>query len=400
MRYWIIALALFTFAAPIAQGKKQDQAQHENQAQSQQGPGQFKVAFENLEFNRPIFFAAPANDGENVFVAEQRGMIYRFKNRPAVTKEDRKVVLDIRDRVRSPADDKGKNEEGFLGMAFHPDFAENHKVYTDHTAYQGKRRNVISEWQYNPETGKIDPDSQRILMEIPQPFWNHDGGGLAFGPKGYLYITKGDGGSGGDPKENGQDLSTLLGAILRIDVDNQENDKAYAIPDSNPFVDRENARPEVYALGLRNVWRFSFDEKTGTLWAGDVGQNEYEEVDRLEKGGNYGWDIREGLHPFEGDEKHQAKLIDPVVEYPHDKGVSITGGYVYRGEDVPELQGQYIYGDYGSGRVWALRFENTQEPSTRQFDQVPAIASFGQDRENELYICSFDGHIYKLRPTN
>jgi glucose/arabinose dehydrogenase len=369
------------------------------QTSGEQGNYDFEVAFPNLEFERPLYFAAPPNEGNDVFVVEQRGMIYAMPNRPSASQSQRRVVLDIQDIVRSPSDDRGKNEEGLLGFAFHPNFAENHKIYLDYSAYHGKRRNVISEWQYNPETGRIDPDSERVIMEIEQPFWNHNGGHLAFGPKGYLYITKGDGGSGGDPKDNGQDLTTLLGAILRIDVDKQENGKPYAIPDSNPFVDHPTARPEIYAWGLRNVWRFSFDAKTQTLWAADVGQVSYEEVDIIKKGGNYGWNHREGFHAYKGGNK-TPEMIDPVIDYPRDKGQSITGGYVYRGDAIPQLQGAYIYGDYASGRIWALRHEAGEVTSNRRIDIRPAVSSFGVDRENELYICSFDGKIYKLMSDN
>jgi len=357
-----------------------------------------QVAFPNVEFKRPIYFAAPPNGGDAVFVMEQRGRIFKFPNRRDVTRDEVTKVLDIRDIVRSPqVDDNAGNEEGLLGLAFHPNFAENHKLYLDYSAYHGERRNVISEWRYDPETGRIDPDSERVLMETPQPYWNHNGGHLDFGPDGYLYITKGDGGSGGDPKENGQDLSTLLGAMLRIDVDRRENGKPYAIPDDNPFVDRAGARPEIYAYGLRNVWRFSFDEKTDTLWAGDVGQNAYEEIDIIEKGGNYGWNEREGFHPYRGGEK-SAGMIDPVHEYPHEEGVSVTGGYVYRGEAIPQLRGVYVFADYARPRVWGLRYEDGEVTQHEQIARIPRVASFGVDRQNEIYACSFDGRIYKLVP--
>jgi len=371
-----------------------------NCAPAQTDTGAFEIAFENLEFNRPIYFAAPPTDGNDVFVMNQHGKVYKFPNKRNVTEDQQKLVLDIHEKVQSPQD-SGHNEEGLLGMAFHPDFANNHKVYFDYTAKEGDRRNIISEWQYNPDTGKIDPGSERVLMEIEQPYANHNGGHLAFGPKGYLYITKGDGGSGGDPKENGQDLSTLLGSIFRIDVDNRENGKPYAIPDSNPFVDRENAEPEIYAYGLRNVWRFSFDAETDKLWAGDVGQNAYEEVHTIKKGGNYGWNEREGFHAFEGGEM-QPGFINPVHEYPHKVGKSVTGGYVYRGDALPSMKGAYIFGDYASSMIWAMRYDHRDKPGEdevtkhRRIGIVPSPASFGVDRENEVYICSFDGHIYKM----
>lgn len=369
--------------------------------QAASNPVEVEVAFPNLSFKRPLYLAAPPNDGEHVFVVEQRGRIFKFPNRRDVTRDAVTKVLDIRDIVQSPqVDDNAHNEEGLLGFAFHPNFEQNHKIYTDYTAYHGKRRSMIVEWQYNPATGKIDRDSKRVLMEIAQPFGNHNGGHLAFGPKGYLYITKGDGGSGGDPKENGQDLSTWLGAILRIDVDNRENGKPYAIPDSNPFVDKSNARPEIYAWGLRNVWRFSFDAKTGALWAGDVGQNKYEEIDIIKKGGNYGWDIREGFHPFEGDEEPKTELIDPVHEYPRKAGLSVTGGYVYRGDAISDLKGVYVFADYAKPNVWGLRYDDGEVTSHQKIATIPRVASFGVDRAGEIYACSFDGKIYKLVPAS
>jgi len=385
----VAALAVFLFAGACS-----------SHAAEGQGPVEVEVAFPNLTFERPLYFAAPPTAGDHVFVVEQRGRIFKFPNRKDVTRDEVTKVLDIRDIVRSPQeDDRGNNEEGLLGFAFHPNFAENHKVYIDYTAYQNPRRNIIAEWQYNPRTGTIDRDSQRVLMQIEQPYWNHNGGHLAFGPDGYLYITKGDGGSAGDPKENGQDLSTWLGAILRIDVDKQPNGKRYAIPEDNPFVDRSNARPEIYAWGLRNVWRFSFDPKTGKLWAGDVGQNKYEEIDIIDKGGNYGWDIREGFHPFEGDEQASAPLIDPVHEYPRQDGLSVTGGYVYRGEAIDQLQGVYVFADYAKPNVWGLRYNDGEVTGHRQIARIPRVASFGVDREGEIYACSFDGKIYKLVPS-
>jgi len=240
-----------------------------------------------------------------------------------------------------------------------------------------------------------------VILEVDQPYGNHNGATVLFGPDGYLYISLGDGGSAFDPQDNGQNLSTLLGTILRIDVDREQDGHAYAIPPDNPFVDRPGARGEIWAYGLRNVWRMSFDRETGDLWAGDVGQNKWEEIDLITRGGNYGWRIREAAHPFKAGTPPDP-MIDPVVEYPQRRGqgrsrelvgMSITGGCVYRGRSQPQLAGVYLYGDYVTGRIWALRYEDGRVTAHRQvFDGPPRvhISSFGEDADGELYVCSFD----------
>jgi len=351
----------------------------------------FDVAFPNLTFERPVFLTTAPGMPDRIFVIEQRGRVLSFPHERAAAPGSVEEVLNIEDQVR-----RAGNEEGLLGLAFHPDFAQNHQVFLHYSAEQGARRNILSRWQFDPGTGRIAPGSEEILLEVSQPYSNHNGGHIAFGPDGYLYLALGDGGAGGDPRNNGQNLATLLGSILRIDVDRTEGDKPYAIPDDNPFVDRSGARPEIYAYGLRNAWRFSFDVETGTLWAGDVGQNSYEEIDIIEKGGNYGWNIMEGTHEFEPNGRSREDLIAPVIEYGRSAGISVTGGYVYRGEAVPSARGTYIYADYGSGRVWGLHQENGQVQLNEQFARVSSPASFGVDAQGEVYICSFDGKIYRL----
>jgi glucose/arabinose dehydrogenase len=236
---------------------------------------------------------------------------------------------------------------------------------------------------------RADPASEEELLRIEHPYWNHDGGTVAFGPDGYLYIAVGDGGAANDPHDHGQNLSTLLGAILRIDVDRKDDGKPYAIPKDNPFVGRAEARPEIYAYGLRNVWRMAFDRKTGRLWAGEVGQNLFEEINLIEKGGNYGWKIREALHPFTAEGIAPRKdLIEPIWEYHHDVGKSITGGTVYRGKALPLLEGAYLYGDYLTNRLWALRYdEGKKRVVANQPIQDPGIPmlSFGEDEMGEVY---------------
>jgi glucose/arabinose dehydrogenase len=269
--------------------------------------------------------------------------------------------------------------------------------------------------------------SERILLEIPHPYWNHNGGTAIFGKDGYLYLSQGDGGAGGDPHNVGQSGHHLLAKNLRLDVNSRTGNLPYGIPKDNPYVARdkqgnlkpdpfdtspEGLRPEIWAYGLRNVWRMSFDRETGDLWAGDVGQDKWEEVDVIVKAGNYGWSAREGFHDFKNVKTAGGKPIDPVIEYPHNAGlsadckfpdhspgVSITGGYVYRGKKYPALGGVYIYADFTMGTVWGLRYENGQLTAhgTLSKENVKRqIASFGEDADGEVYALSFDGRIYEI----
>ena len=348
-------------------------------------------AFPNLRFTRPVDLQSPHDDTNRLFVVEQAGVIRVFENQPDA--QSAEVFLDIEDRVR----DNG-NEEGLLGLAFHPNFDQNGYFFVDYTA-SSPRRTVVSRFSLDAaDQNRANPASELILLEIEQPFGNHNGGQIAFGPDGYLYIATGDGGSGGDPLRNGQNPNTLLGALLRIDVNEAANGRPYSIPPDNPFV-AAPGREEVYAYGLRNPWRFSFDADTGALWAGDVGQNGYEEIDLIVAGGNYGWNVWEGDHCFEPKENCPSEsFIPPVVEYGRNKGGSITGGFVYRGQRIPEYFGKYFYADYASGRIWALTHngsaivENVEVANTNL-----NISSFGVDAANELYICAFDGLIYRFK---
>ncbi|KPM48434.1 PQQ-dependent sugar dehydrogenase [Jiulongibacter sediminis] len=347
-------------------------------------------AYPNLRFTRPVDFQSP-NDGSNrVFVVEQEGKISFFKNDETVSETTE--FLDISSKV-----DDNHNEEGLLGLAFHPNFRENGYFYVNYTASSSET--LISRFTISSsDPNKADPGSELVLLRFDQPYGNHNGGQVAFGPDGYLYISTGDGGSGGDPKGNGQNLNTLLGAILRIDVDQTSGSKNYGIPADNPFVNRSMAQPEIYAYGLRNPWRISFDKESGRLWAADVGQNAYEEVDIIEAGKNYGWSDMEGLHTYQSGE-NSSEYTAPVLEISQDTGdKSITGGYVYRGTSAPSLTGQYIFADYVSGRIYALS-ENSDGTFSNQtlMDTRLNIASFGLDQQNELYICAFDGKIYKLK---
>ncbi|MFH5832621.1 PQQ-dependent sugar dehydrogenase [Halalkalibaculum sp. DA384] len=353
-------------------------------------------AFPHLSFTRPVDLQYPPDGSNRLFVVEQRGVITFFEN-TAETAE-KTPFLDIEERV----DDRG-NEEGLLGLAFHPDFEQNGYFYLNYTTNNSTTR--ISRFTLSDDNPQqADPASEKVILSFEQPYGNHNGGQVSFGPDGYLYIAVGDGGAGGDPQEHGQNRSTLLGTILRIDVDRREGNRNYAIPPDNPFYDNSQGyREEIYAYGLRNPWRFSFDAETGQLWTGDVGQNAYEEIDIIENGGNYGWNTMEGNHCFNPREGcDQSGLELPVLEYSQSNGDrSVTGGFVYRGPSLTELTGQYIYADYESGRIWALDFSDMDNPvNTLLYRADFGISSFGVDQDNELYICGFDGKIHKLVPAS
>ncbi|HEX9650295.1 MAG TPA: PQQ-dependent sugar dehydrogenase [Cyclobacteriaceae bacterium] len=355
--------------------------------------GNYKIveAFPKLLFARPVDFQHAGDGSNRIFVVEQAGLISVFSN-DEIT-EVKNVFLDISNLV-----DDGGNEEGLLGLAFHPNYAANGFFYVNYTA-SNPNRTVISRFSVSANANLADPASEMVILEFTQPFSNHNGGQISFGPDGYLYIATGDGGSGGDPQGNGQNLSTLLGKILRIDVNNQSGINAYSIPQDNPFANNSSGfREEIYAYGLRNTWRFSFDPVTGWIWAGDVGQNAYEEIDIIEKGGNYGWNIMEGNHCYEPPSNcNETGLKGPVWEYGRSEGISVTGGFVYRGSDFLEFMNSYIYADYGSGKIWALDFSDLNNPvNSVLIASALNISSFGIDQNHELYLCAFDGKIYKL----
>lgn len=331
-----------------------------------------------------------ANDGTNrLFMASQYGGIWTFENDPS-TKEA-KLFLDLRGKVYD-FKARGANEQGLLGLAMHPNYKENGKFYV-YYSHADNTRSIVSQFTVSQEDpNRADPDSEVVLMDIPQPFQNHNGGPIEFGPDGYLYIGLGDGGFRNDPHANGQNLSTLLGSILRIDVDHPSGDKKYGIPADNPFVNVDDAQPEIYAYGIRNPWRLSFDSKLGDLWVGDVGQELWEEVNVVTKGGNYGWSNREGTNSFGNrpDVAGNSDPIDPVWQYDHRIGRSITGGRVYRGSRLPQLAGKYLYADYVTRTVWALSFDTETKQATRN-EQVftdggpnPVLA-FGEDQNGEVY---------------
>lgn len=351
-----------------------------------------EFAFPNLSFDRPVDLQHAGDNTDRIFVVEQAGTIKVFPNETQHNSAD--IFLDIEERVR----DNG-NEEGLLGLAFHPEYAQNGYFYVNYTA-SDPRRTVIARYSVTADDpNAADASSELVLLEIEQPYGNHNGGQVAFGPDGYLYIATGDGGSAGDPMQHGQNRNTLLGAILRIDVDNPAAGNAYGIPADNPFAGQgDRFKEEIFAYGLRNPWRFSFDAVTGDLWTGDVGQNELEEIDVVVNGGNYGWKIREGNRCFEpANNCPTENLIDPVVTYGRSSGASVTGGYVYRGTELPEFYGKYFYADYASGRIWFISMDDgIVSEQVELANSNLHISSFGVDQQNELYICAFDGRIYRL----
>ncbi len=327
-----------------------------------------------------------AGDGSGlVYVVEQAGVIYRLD--PAEP-ERSEVFLDIRARVS-----RDRNEEGLLGLAFDPAFGESGRFYVYYSA-AAPRRSVLSRFEVGGGLG--DAGSEAMILEVDQPFSNHNGGMIAFGPDGMLYVALGDGGSSGDPLGNGQNLGTLLGSILRIDVG---QGAPYVTPTDNPFLGRPGARGEIWAYGLRNPWRFSFDKETGELWTGDVGQDAVEEVNIVRRGANYGWNVMEGSRCFRAASCEAGGMEAPVAEYGHRLGCSVTGGYVYRGERLPELQGVYLYADFCTGLIWGLRHDGERVTEQGQIADAPfQIASFGEDEAGEVYILGFDGGVYTFAP--
>ncbi|GAB3946409.1 PQQ-dependent sugar dehydrogenase [Spirosoma harenae] len=354
------------------------------------GTGSLKTevvnAYPKLTFASPVEYTY-ANDGTNrVFVVEKDGRIRVFENDANVASAE--TYLDIRSKVAS------SGEMGLLGLAFHPDFKQNGFFYVNYTK-DNPRETIVSRFKASSATASsADPASEVILFRFDQPYTNHNGGKILFGPDGYLYVATGDGGSGGDPQNNAQNRTNLLGKILRVDVNSTEKGQ-YGIPADNPYKGNTNGyREEIFAFGLRNPWRISFDDQK-RLWAGDVGQNALEEIDIITKGGNYGWRVKEGNNDFNssGNTVNGSELIAPVYQYGRANGdVSITGGYVYRGTAQPTLKGKYIYADYASGRVWALTMNgNTASNNQEIIARAGAISAFGEDQKAELYLLDFSG---------
>ena len=334
-------------------------------------------AFPALNFSRPVWAGqSPSPADDRWFVVEQGGIVRSFANDDAAANAD--TFIDITDRVTL------SGERGLLGLAFHPDWPNTPEVFL---SYVNDFTSTISRFTSNDAGMTLDPASEDVVITISQTDTNHNGGGIAFGPDGYMYIGLGDGGGGGDPDETAQDLDQLLGKFLRIDVFGGD---PYAIPSDNPFANGGGA-PEIYAWGFRNPWRWSFDRETGELWAGDVGQGEWEEIDLVELGGNYGWDDKEGSRCFEVNPCDDGPWIDPIVEYDHSMGRrSVTGGFVYRGSAIPSLVGIYVFADFQSGHTYGIFDDAEGNPEMRLLFQHPGpISSFGEGQDGELYIVDY-----------
>jgi glucose/arabinose dehydrogenase len=333
----------------------------------------------------PLYLTAPTAD-PRLFIVEQPGRIRIVRNGELLSTP----FLDITDRVSNGG------ERGLLSVAFHPNYAANGFLYVDYTDPRGDTR--IERYTVSSDPDRADPASGKLLLTIKQPYANHNGGLVLFGPDRMLYIGMGDGGSGGDPMGNGQNRQSLLGKMLRIDVDGGD---PYGIPADNPFVGRTDAKPEIWALGLRNPWRFSFDPTTHLLYIADVGQNRWEEVDVVsdkEGGLNYGWNIMEGPACYRTSNCDQTGLTLPIYSYGHDEGCSITGGYVYRGSAIPVVVGHYFFADYCNGWVRSFKFDGGKVTEPRQWSvgNVGRILSFGEDAAGELYVLSDKGTVYHI----
>ena len=341
----------------------------------------------------PVFVTSPPGDTDRIFIVQQGGRVRIVKNGSLLPGN----FLNLQGKISCC------DERGLLGLAFHPDYDNNGYLYVNYTDSAGNT--VIARFQVSANPDSANFSSRQILLTVTQPFSNHNGGWIAFGPSdGYLYIALGDGGSGGDPQDNGQDTLSLLGKMLRLDIDTTQG---YKIPPSNPFVDSTGTLKEIWALGLRNPWRNSFDRLTGDFYIADVGQGDWEEVSfqpgTSGGGENYGWRFKEGDHCFNPSTGCDTLtgLTDPIHEYPHSDGCSITGGYVYRGSAIPDLQGAYFFGDYCTGTIWSFRYDGND---TSEFQDRSAelgvsvnISSFGEDAAAELYILGHNnGTVYKI----
>ncbi len=354
---------------------------------------EFQRILHELPLVRPIQTLQCPGDANTLYIVEQPGRILMADPSRSDVKEA-EVFLDIRERVND-----GGNEEGLLSVAFHPDFPKKRELYTYYTANK-PRRSVLSRFTVAADGRSVDAGSEEILLVQPQPYSNHNGGAAVFGPDGFLYLSLGDGGAANDPHHYSQSLDTFLGKVLRIDVNKKgSGGEPYAIPADNPFVATEGAKPEIWARGTRNIWRMAFDPNTGDLWAGDVGQNVWEEIDLIKKGANYGWNAREGFHDFQGG-KGDGPFEEPIVEYHHREGNSVTGGTVYRGKAIPALEGVYLYADFTTSVLWGIRMieGKATKPAVLAVKRNALVASIDAMHDGTLVVSTFDGGQNKGNP--
>lgn len=345
------------------------------------------------DLRRPLYVTHAGDGTERVFIVQQGGIIYVTNS----TGTELDTFLDVTPLVSAEANGSGYSERGLLGLAFHPQFAQNGLFFINYTDRQGAT-NIARYTVSADDPNQADVNSASIIFTHPQPFPNHNGGHIAFGPDGYLYVSLGDGGSANDPLGAGQNIEVLLGKILRLDVNTTTG---YAIPPDNPFVGVTGA-DEIWAYGVRNVWRFSFDRATGDLYLGDVGQNQWEEINFQPAdspgGENYGWNAYEASHVFNRS-LNVTNSVMPIAEYQHTgaNGCSVTGGYVYRGNALPQLQGAYLYSDYCSGRIWIAYRDTSNTWQSAVFkDTGLTVSSFGEDENGELFIVDYAGTVYRL----
>lgn len=353
-----------------------------------------QAVFTNLSFTQPVALMQAPTDSTRWFVVEKAGLVRVFANDQNTTSAS--IFLDIRSLVNATG------EGGLLGLAFHPNFPVTPEAFVSYTRSGAPLVSYVSRFLSTDSGQTLNAATEEVILTVDQPATNHNGGNVAFGPDGFLYVGLGDGGGSGDPNGNGQDTSTLMGAIVRLDV---EGGSPYGIPAGNPF--EANAVctggtgvddcPEIFAWGLRNPWRFSFDTVTSKLWAGDVGQGDWEEVDVITAGGNYGWNVREGAHCFNPGTGCADTFIEPVSEYDHGLGGSITGGLVYRGTTISELASWYLFGDFTSGRLFGIPENSAAGIVPEIFSETGLqIVSFGQGTDGEIYILNFVGTIHQI----
>lgn len=377
-----LACSATTMACRFFDVVKDENSQQDDSTEINDSGVELDIAFPEIEVSNLIYLTTPNDESGRIFVATRDGIIFYIEK----DSNNISLFIDIREKI----DQELTGERGLLGFTFDQNYIDNGYFYIYYIDFDGN--SVISRFKDTKNIESIFNTELKIL-QVDQPYSNHNGGSILIGPDGYLYIALGDGGSGGDPFLNGQNGNTLLGSILRIDVSRTSEDNRYQIPNDNPFIDNDNFKDEVWAYGLRNPWRMSFDMKTGKLFVGDVGQDNFEEINIIEKGGNYGWNIMEGNSCFNNEICNKENLIMPIIEYSHSEGCSVTGGYVYHGR-IESLKNKYIFSDFCSGNIWTIDLSNNEYEKERLLKGPFQISSLGQDENGEVYILSFDGRIY------